>query len=172
MREIKGQGEKRTEEIWSERRDEPRGFYRRARICCGSWRRAACTAMQISPGRPLAFYRINLRAIRRTTIFNGSPHTGLLCRRQRPALPGRAGLYLPAGMQGGRKRRCLAECTVAGTLGLWPFFRHCVLRASALDIVLGDLATFQSSNATSRLVDALLANRASAFALRNLFNGC
>lgn len=35
--------------------------------------------MQIWPGCPLAFYRINVRPIRRTTIFNGSSHNGLLC---------------------------------------------------------------------------------------------
>lgn len=39
---------------------------------------AACMEMQISLARPLAFYRINLRPIRRTTIFNGSSHNRLL----------------------------------------------------------------------------------------------
>lgn len=47
--------------------------------------------MQIWPGCPLAFYRINVRPIRRTTIFNGSSHNGLLCAVKAQSLGGRGG---------------------------------------------------------------------------------
>lgn len=49
----------------------------------------AWTEMQIWPGCPLAFYRINVRPIRRTTIFNGSSHNGLLCAVKARSLGGR-----------------------------------------------------------------------------------
>lgn len=70
--------------------------------------RAACTEMQISPACPLAFYRINLRPIRRTTIFNGSSHNSLLCSVKGQSLEGLA------KMRAGQKWHCLTALFFSG----------------------------------------------------------
>lgn len=77
-------GEKRIG--WCEKKKKKKGLEKRSRDFgwillggSGFGGKRAWTEMQIWPGCPLAFYRINVRPIRRTTIFNGSSHNGLLC---------------------------------------------------------------------------------------------
>lgn len=74
--------------------------------------------MQIWPGCPLAFYRINVRPIRRTTIFNGSSHNGLLCAVKAQSLGEGPGL---AKMRPGQKWHCLTALFLHTAFSIkWP----------------------------------------------------
>ena len=100
-----------------DRRLSTRDFIRRRGGFCGfTAPQAACTEdANFAVACPLAFYRINLRPIRRTAIFNGSSHNSLLCtvKGQSPSLSLSLSLFLSLWGERGRPRENASWTKVA-----------------------------------------------------------
>lgn len=114
-----------------DRRLSTRDFIRGGELYGFTAPQAACMEdANFAVACPLAFYRINLRPIRRTAIFNGSSDNSLLCtvKGQSPSLSASKG----EEGGGGTSRKTPAgqkwRCAHGSPLSLWLFFHkmaHC-----------------------------------------------